>query len=282
MVRSAASRSPSASSATPDLIFLDEPTTGFDPSARRQAWDVIRNLTKLGKTILLTTHYMDEAQNLADRVAVIDHGLIVAEGTPDTLGGRATARTEVRFALAEHSPDSLPVAPAAIDGATVEYHTDDPTALLHALTGWAVERGTVLQGLTVTSAPRSRTSTSSSPMGNRHEANLPRLVALVPGSLRMADLLAHADFGLLHDLLSAADLCGVLRGIRQRGHRLSRNHHRGVLCAVARRLLRRVGDLHEHLDHHGLPARRGDPEAGPRHAAAGVDLPRWEDPGVHS
>jgi len=134
----------------PDLIFLDEPTTGFDPSARRQAWDVIRNLTELGKTILLTTHYMDEAQNLADRVAVIDHGLIVAEGTPDTLGGRATARTEVRFALATHSPDSLPVAPAAIDGAAVEYHTGDPTTLLHTLTGWAVEQGTVLQGLTVT------------------------------------------------------------------------------------------------------------------------------------
>ncbi len=81
----------------PDLIFLDEPTTGFDPSARRQAWEVIGNLTSLGKTILLTTHYMDEAQALADRVAVIDRGLIVAEGTPDTLGGRATARAEVRF-----------------------------------------------------------------------------------------------------------------------------------------------------------------------------------------
>ncbi len=134
----------------PDLIFLDEPTTGFDPSARRQAWEVISNLTDLGKTILLTTHYMDEAQNLADRVAVIDHGLIVAEGTPDTLGGRATARTEVRFDLVDHTPDALPVEPATIDGVTVKYHTSEPTVLLHALTGWAVERGTVLQGLTVT------------------------------------------------------------------------------------------------------------------------------------
>jgi ABC-2 type transport system ATP-binding protein len=134
----------------PDLIFLDEPTTGFDPSARRQAWEVIGNLTDLGKTILLTTHYMDEAQNLADRVAVIDHGLIVAEGTPDTLGGRATARSEVRFALVEQSADDLPIAPTSVDGATVEYHTDDPTTLLHTLTGWAVERGTVLQGLSVT------------------------------------------------------------------------------------------------------------------------------------
>ena len=133
----------------PDLIFLDEPTTGFDPSARRQAWEVIGNLTDLGKTILLTTHYMDEAQALADRVAVIDSGLIVAEGTPDTLGGRATARAEVRFTLVEEHPESLPVPPDVIDETTVKYHTDDPTALLHTLTGWAVERETLLHGLTV-------------------------------------------------------------------------------------------------------------------------------------
>ena len=133
----------------PDLIFLDEPTTGFDPSARRQAWEVIGNLTSLGKTILLTTHYMDEAQALADRVAVIDRGLIVAEGTPDTLGGRATARAAVRFTLADQPVESLPVTPAVIDGSTVEYHTDDPTMLLHTLTGWAVERNTTLKGLTV-------------------------------------------------------------------------------------------------------------------------------------
>jgi ABC-2 type transport system ATP-binding protein len=133
----------------PDLIFLDEPTTGFDPSARRQAWEVIGNLTSLGKTILLTTHYMDEAQALADRVAVIDRGLIVAEGTPDTLGGRATARAEVRFTLANQPVESLPVPPALIDGSTVEYHTDDPTTLLHMLTSWAVERNTPLNGLTV-------------------------------------------------------------------------------------------------------------------------------------
>ncbi|MEN8234257.1 MAG: ABC transporter ATP-binding protein [Actinomycetota bacterium] len=134
----------------PDLIFLDEPTTGFDPSARRQAWEVIDNLTSLGKTILLTTHYMDEAQNLADRVAVIDHGLIVAEGTPDTLGGRADARTEIRFTLNEGTAGDLPVAPGAIDGTAVEYHTDDPTALLHTLTSWATEHEMALEGLTVT------------------------------------------------------------------------------------------------------------------------------------
>ena len=133
----------------PDLIFLDEPTTGFDPSARRQAWEVIGNLTSLGKTILLTTHYMDEAQALADRVAVIDRGLIVAEGTPDTLGGRATARAEVRFTLVDQPVESLPVPPALVDGSTVEYHSDDPTTLLHTLTGWAVERNTSLNGLSV-------------------------------------------------------------------------------------------------------------------------------------
>ena len=133
----------------PDLLFLDEPTTGFDPSARRQAWEMIANLSGLGKTILLTTHYMDEAQNLADRVAVIDQGLIVAEGTPDTLGGRAAARTEIRFSLIDVTVDELPVRPGVVDGGVVGYHTDEPTALLHTLTGWAVDHETTLVGLTV-------------------------------------------------------------------------------------------------------------------------------------
>ena len=93
----------------PDLIFLDEPTTGFDPSARRQAWRVIDNLRSLGKTILLTTHYMDEAQSLADRVAVIAGGVIVASGTPDTLGGRSDAESIVRFRLAGAAVESLPL-----------------------------------------------------------------------------------------------------------------------------------------------------------------------------
>ena len=81
----------------PDLLFLDEPTTGFDPGARRNAWSVVKNLSDLGKTILLTTHYMDEAQFLADRVAVIAGGVIVAEGPPSTLAGRETAATRIRF-----------------------------------------------------------------------------------------------------------------------------------------------------------------------------------------
>src|ERR1039458_9633712 len=86
-------------SGVPELVFLDEPTTGFDPSARHHAWGVIANLRELGKTIFLTTHYMDEAQALADHVAVIVAGQIVAEGTPDTLGGRDRALSEIAFAL---------------------------------------------------------------------------------------------------------------------------------------------------------------------------------------
>ncbi len=133
----------------PELVFLDEPTTGFDPAARRQAWDMIKNLRELGKTILLTTHYMDEAQNLADRVAVIDRGTIVAEGTPDTLGGRQTASTVIRFEVGSLPIDALPLTPSAVIGDTVEVQSEDPTHDLHVLTGWAVNGGHTLDGLTV-------------------------------------------------------------------------------------------------------------------------------------
>ncbi len=133
----------------PELVFLDEPTTGFDPAARRQAWDMIRNLKELGKTILLTTHYMDEAQNLADRVAVIDRGTIVAQGTPDTLGGRQTASTVIRFEVGSLPIDALPLNPSAVIGGSIEVKSDDPTNDLHVLTGWAVDAGHTLDGLTV-------------------------------------------------------------------------------------------------------------------------------------
>ena len=83
----------------PELIFLDEPTTGFDPSARREAWDVVRGLCAEGRTVVLTTHYMDEAQALADTVVVIAAGRVVASGSPDTLGGRDHGETTVRFVL---------------------------------------------------------------------------------------------------------------------------------------------------------------------------------------
>jgi ABC-2 type transport system ATP-binding protein len=134
----------------PRLLFLDEPTTGFDPSARRGAWQVVRDLRDAGTTILLTTHYMDEAQALADRVAVISAGRIVAEGTPDSLGGRDTARTRIRFALpAGASVRDLPVAGQPGDDGLVTVEVDEPTAVLHQLTGWALDRGVTLPGLVV-------------------------------------------------------------------------------------------------------------------------------------
>jgi ABC-2 type transport system ATP-binding protein len=133
----------------PELLFLDEPTTGFDPSARRSAWDLVRRLRGAGTTIVLTTHYMDEAQHLADRVAVINAGVIVAEGTPDTIGGRATAAARVRFRLPPGVVAAeVPLPTTAADGA-VELHTDDPVRALHTLTGWALDRGAPLEGLTV-------------------------------------------------------------------------------------------------------------------------------------
>lgn len=134
----------------PDLIFLDEPTTGFDPSARRQAWAVLDNLTELGKTILLTTHYMDEAQHLADRIAVIDKGQIIAEGTPDTLGGRDDGKTKIRFSLpGDADISTLPLETAPRNGGRFEVTCDSPTRALHDLTGWALQSGLELQNLQV-------------------------------------------------------------------------------------------------------------------------------------
>ena len=134
----------------PRVLFLDEPTTGFDPGARRNAWEVIKGLADLGKTIFLTSHAMDEVQYLADRVVVIAAGKIVAQGTPDTLAGRQEAKTIVRFRTA---PDrSLPqalLANARVQGESVELETADPTRTLFDLTSWAVREGVVLNGLEV-------------------------------------------------------------------------------------------------------------------------------------
>ncbi len=133
----------------PAVLFLDEPTTGFDPTARRDAWQIVRSLRDAGTTILLTTHYMEEAQALADRVAVISGGQIVAEGTPSTIGGRDTARARIRFTLpAGYAPADLPVGAGGSDG-LITVETADPTRTLHELTGWALQRGLVLAGLSV-------------------------------------------------------------------------------------------------------------------------------------
>ena len=135
----------------PELLFLDEPTTGFDPSARRHAWDVIHRLRDLGKTVFLTTHYMDEAEALADRVAVIVDGRIVALDTPELLGGRDRAATVVTFSLPDGSEaaDLPPLDPATVTvlDRGVEVRTHAPTATLEALTTWAGARGSELPGL---------------------------------------------------------------------------------------------------------------------------------------
>jgi ABC-2 type transport system ATP-binding protein len=137
-----------------ELLFLDEPTTGFDPSARRQAWQVIAGLRDLGKTVMLTTHYMDEAQELADRVAVIVGGEIIATGTPDDLGGRADAASLVSFDRPGGERDAeLRGAMAgdwtAANGRLV-LRTPDPTRSLNQLTGWAIAQGVELDHLEVT------------------------------------------------------------------------------------------------------------------------------------
>jgi ABC-2 type transport system ATP-binding protein len=133
----------------PRLLFLDEPTTGFDPNARRDAWQIVRNLRDAGTTIVLTTHYMDEAQALADRVAVMSGGRIVAEGPPSTIGGRDAARARIRFALPDgYTAADLPL-PAAAGHGLVTVETAEPTGALHELTGWALRHGTVLDRLTV-------------------------------------------------------------------------------------------------------------------------------------
>jgi ABC-2 type transport system ATP-binding protein len=135
----------------PDLIFLDEPTTGFDPSARRQAWAIVENLTSLGKTVLLTTHYMDEAQFLANKVAVIANGKIVAEGTPDSLGDRQTAQSIITFTVDTPLNAPLPVAGAVLGpNGMAELRSDDPTGDLHRITGWALDNGIGLADLSVT------------------------------------------------------------------------------------------------------------------------------------
>jgi ABC-2 type transport system ATP-binding protein len=132
----------------PELLFLDEPTTGFDPNARRNAWEIVKNLTELGKTVFLTTHFMDEAQYLANRVAVISHGEIVAAGTPDTLAGRDQMRARIRYRTSDGRPAS-PEHTATGDGG-YWFQDDDTTRAVHELTGWALGGGTDLETLEVT------------------------------------------------------------------------------------------------------------------------------------
>ncbi len=133
----------------PELLFLDEPTTGFDPAARRGAWDMVRGLQALGKTIFLTTHYMEEAEHLADRVAIIARGRIVAEGTPASLT-HVNPNTRIQFSATEATAGlSDGVDGARIEGGYVHIETPSPTAVLATLTSRATERGIELPELTV-------------------------------------------------------------------------------------------------------------------------------------
>ena len=134
----------------PELLFLDEPTTGFDPTARRQAWEVIGGLADLDKTVFLTTHYMEEAQALAERVAIIARGEIVAQGTPGEIGGRRREGARVVFRLpGEVAAAELPVEASQEADGSLSVATDDPVPLLHELTGWALDRGVALDELEV-------------------------------------------------------------------------------------------------------------------------------------
>jgi len=133
----------------PALLYLDEPTTGFDPAARRDAWQLVRGLRTAGMTILLTTHDMDEAQALADRVVVLSGGVVVAAGEPTALGGRDAEHARISFRLpGGYTAADLPVLSHSANGMAI-VETDTPTQALHELTDWAIRRGHVLGGLTV-------------------------------------------------------------------------------------------------------------------------------------
>ena len=135
----------------PELLFLDEPTTGLDPAARRTTWDLIRRLSSEGTTVLMSSHYMDEVEALAHRVAVLSRGRLAALGSTASLGGRDTSETTIRFALPSGvAVTELPVAPTRVDDGMVEIKTQDDVTALHRLTGWALERGLAFAALSVT------------------------------------------------------------------------------------------------------------------------------------
>jgi ABC-2 type transport system ATP-binding protein len=138
----------------PDIVFLDEPTTGFDPAARRQAWETLDDLRSLGKTVMLTSHYMEEVERLADRAVVLVSGHVVDEGPPATIGGRDHGIAAIRFRASpgwrvEQLPPGLFLSCEQHDGEVV-LRTDQPVRALAALAHWALDRGEELDGLTVT------------------------------------------------------------------------------------------------------------------------------------
>jgi ABC-2 type transport system ATP-binding protein len=135
----------------PELLFLDEPTTGLDPSGRRASWDLIRQLAASGTTVMLTTHYMDEVEALADKVAVLYRSEIVASGTPTSIGGRDSSTVTIRFGLPQGvSVSDIPGPTPIVENGIVQITTDNELSDLHQLTGWALDHDYVLPGLAVT------------------------------------------------------------------------------------------------------------------------------------
>jgi ABC-2 type transport system ATP-binding protein len=134
----------------PELLFLDEPTTGLDPAARRTTWELIRTLSAEGTTVLLSSHYMDEVEALAQQVAVLARGHVVANGSPASLGGRDKGRVSIRFALPRDvAVADLPITPSHVDGTAIEITTNDELMVLNQLTNWALEHKYALAGLNV-------------------------------------------------------------------------------------------------------------------------------------
>jgi ABC-2 type transport system ATP-binding protein len=137
----------------PELLFLDEPTSGLDPAARRATWELVRGLAAAGTTVILTSHYMDEVEALADQVAVIAAGHVIASGSPARLGNRETSAATIRFRLPDGvDPTELPIPPSENRSGEIEIRTTDEQRVLDTLLTWAAGRGLALAGLTVSRA----------------------------------------------------------------------------------------------------------------------------------
>ena len=247
----------------PELIFLDEPTTGFDPAARRAAWDVVRSLQDLGKTVLLTTHYLDEAQALADRVAIVKEGRIVAEGPPAELGA-GSARYRVTW-RDEH-------------GELATRETDDPTALLHQLTSAALARGEPLRDLSVTRPTledvylelTAEAAQDAAGAESEEATAVTDAAVLAWHQYRLERRMfwrnpTAAFFNFFLPLLFLA-LFGAIFGGDQ--------DNLDVIVPGIAGMSRHVDDVQRAGDEHHVPARAGRAQADARHAAADRLLPR--------